>query len=65
MNDPARNQTTHNMWPGHPNLESCFRLDGDEPVAHGQEAAAPLHSAFTPVDRGPPFKLRVAAGGPS
>jgi hypothetical protein len=68
MADPARNQTTHNQWPGHPNPESCFNLDGDEPVvdaaAHGQEAVT-LHSAFTPVDRGPPFKLRVAAGGTS
>jgi hypothetical protein len=44
-------------WPGNYSLSVCFDLDA-EPVPGPQEAV--LHSAFTPIDRGKPFTLKIA-----
>jgi hypothetical protein len=38
-------------------LAACFDIDS-EPVPGPQEAV--LHSAFTPIDRGKPFTLKIA-----
>jgi hypothetical protein len=47
-------------WPGHSSLNACFDLDSE--AAPGPQETI-VHSAFTPIDRGPPFKLKIAAGG--
>jgi hypothetical protein len=43
---------------GHPNVENCESLDADDvsPVA------PVLHSAFAPLDRGPPRTMTVSRG---
>ena len=41
----------------HYSLAACFDIDA-EPVPGPQEAV--LHSAFTPIDRGKPFTLKIA-----
>ena len=46
---------------GHPNIESCENLDGDD--ASPSSTVAPVrHSAFEPLDRGPPRTLTVPRG---
>jgi hypothetical protein len=45
-------------WPGQVSINNCYNLD-TAPAAPRQHDPV-VHSAFTPVDRGPAFKLRVA-----
>jgi hypothetical protein len=45
-------------WPGNYSLAVCFDLDSEAAVPGPQETI--VHSAFTPIDRGPAFKLRIA-----
>jgi hypothetical protein len=61
ISDPAR-RANLGSWPGHVSLSQCFDLDAATPsVDAGPLQHDPVvHSAFTPVDRGPAFKLRVA-----
>jgi hypothetical protein len=47
-------------WPGHYSLNVCFDLDSE--AAPGPQETI-VHSAFTPVDRGKPFTLRIAGAG--
>jgi hypothetical protein len=66
ISDPMRNPQTVNQWGGHPNPESCFSLEDDVPVTDATEPREVVqHSAFTRVDRGPSYVLRVASGGVS
>ena len=62
IGDPMRNPQTINQWGGHPDPSQCFSLDG-EPVTDAAEPhEVTLHTAFTPVDRGKPYMVRVAGG---
>jgi hypothetical protein len=45
-------------WPGHVSLQNCYDLDATDAAAPQREVV--VHSAFQPIDRGPPFKLTIA-----
>jgi hypothetical protein len=55
MDDPARRQH-HGTVEGHGRADLAFDLDA-EPV---HSSAPELHSAFTPINRGDPYVLKVA-----
>jgi hypothetical protein len=48
-------------WPGHVSINNCYDLDA-APDAVPQHDPV-IHSAFQPIDRGPPFKLKIAGSG--
>lgn len=63
MNDPARNPSTHNQWPGHPDPAQCFSLDDTaaiDVIEHEHEVVK--HSDFVETV-GKPYIVRTAAGG--
>jgi hypothetical protein len=48
-------------WPGHVSINNCYDLDATPDAAPQHDPI--VHSAFQPVDRGPPFKLKIAGSG--
>jgi hypothetical protein len=46
-------------WPGNYSLAVCFDLDSSEAAVPGPQETI-VHSAFTPIDRGKPFTLKIA-----
>jgi hypothetical protein len=48
-------------WPGNYSLGACFDLDAVD--ASAPQLDPVVHTAFTPVDRGKPFTLRIAGAG--
>jgi hypothetical protein len=67
MTDPARNPSTHNQWPGHPDPAQCYSLDGAAPVdviEEDRQHDVVKHSGFIETV-GKPYIVRTAAGGVS
>jgi hypothetical protein len=63
LSNPAR-RANLGSWPGTVSLGQCFDIDtAEQPdaAAKPQGSAPTIHSAFQVVDRGPAFKLHVAA----
>jgi hypothetical protein len=58
MDDPVRRQNK-GTWPGHPDPDQCFNLDGD--VAEPQSNVL-KHTGFVEII-GKPYNVRTAAGG--
>jgi hypothetical protein len=48
-------------WPGNYSLNVCVDLDAAD--ASAPQLDPVLHTAFTPIDRGKPFTLRIAGAG--
>jgi hypothetical protein len=48
-------------WPGNYSLGACYDLDAADAAAPQLDPV--VHTAFTPIDRGKPYVLRVASGG--
>ncbi|MGD0332450.1 MAG: hypothetical protein ABSA90_04245 [Xanthobacteraceae bacterium] len=59
--DPRRKKLHGTRSKYEPDLVNCVRLDGDVEAASSEEAppAAPLHSAFEPLDRGKPYLVKT------
>jgi hypothetical protein len=63
LDHPMR-RTHLNQSPAHVDPSWCTSLDVDD-MEVAQPSVAEPEPIFVPLDRGPPFKLRVAAGGTS
>jgi hypothetical protein len=64
MNNPARNPSTHNQWPGHPDPAQCFSLDEASkptPIAAEPQGEVLKHSGFVETI-GKPYIVRTASG---
>jgi hypothetical protein len=64
MTDPARNQSTHNQWPGHPDPAQCYSLDGAvsaDVIEEDHQHDVVKHSGFVETV-GKPYIVRTAAG---
>ena len=63
LDDPRRKANFGGEVVGRPDLKTCFDLSGNHKTALAAEPgqSEPItHSAFTPVDRGGPFQMKVA-----
>jgi hypothetical protein len=64
MNNPARNPSTHNQWPGHPDPAQCFSLDEASkptPIAAEPQGEILKHAGFVETI-GRPYVVRTASG---
>jgi hypothetical protein len=57
LSNPAR-KANLGTWPGNFSLGACYDLDAAGGALAQHDPI--VHSAFQPIDRGPPFKLKIA-----